>query len=561
MFKLQLKNSFLPFFFLVTYITLFCWLGKYTFPAADDFSNINNLLANGFWVSQRQIYLTWSGRLTSTFIMYASYFLGVENIYPFLALFTSLLNLMVIFFLLCAILKNELKWDLLSLSLLFQVVWLASIPALNEIFYWLNGSFYTWTASLSVLCVAMSVTVLRKQRRGVFVISLLGLIFANGMMVETTTMMQVVVTFCFTLYFLWREQHHATHYMIFILGMTLCALLVTLTAPGNLGRMSAGSQMPVSARFFQTLGVASVFGGITTLKFFTKPIVYLVILYMPVITARIEPLDKNIATRLKVWHVFALIMFIACFQQAIAGWATSAGLPARAEGLAIWIMGAAWLFLWSFGYRNEKMFEKIRSLRVYSWRGVLLMSCLLLNGNFISLLQDLRVAPLYAAEQKNREASILRQKNEGKIDIVVPALTVKPRLLFFSDIRPSPSDWKNQSYAQYWGVRSISALPAPLLNDERARRDFLEGKLEGMEALANAGDPEVQFMLGEIYDTTFAPSKEVLKDNETAAKWYRMAAEQGYAPAQRRLTRFYARGMGVPKNYFYAVAWLLRSQF
>jgi len=46
-----------------------------------------------------------------------------------------------------------------------------------------------------------------------------------------------------------------------------------------------------------------------------------------------------------------------------------------------------------------------------------------------------------------------------------------------------------------------------------------------------------------------------------AVKWYRQAAGQGYAHACRRLTRLYALGMGVPKNYLYALGWLLRSQF
>jgi hypothetical protein len=187
--------------------------------------------------------------------------------------------------------------------------------------------------------------------------------------------------------------------------------------------------------------------------------------------------------------------------------------------------------------------------------------CLLLSGNFISLLRDLPLAPSYAAEMKEREASIVRQKNEGKMNIIVPALTIKPKLLFFSDIRPSPNDWKNQSFAEYWGVDSVSALPESMLNDELTVRNIRKGNLSSLEALAEAGDPEVQFLLGEIYDTTFAPSEGALKDNTEAAKWYRMAAVQGHAHACRRLTRLYALGMGVPKNYLSALGWFLRSQF
>jgi hypothetical protein len=325
--------------------------------------------------------------------------------------------------------------------------------------------------------------------------------------------------------------------------------------------MAIGGKISLSIKLFQTLGVAAAFGGITALKFFMKPIVYLAVLYSPVIAENVKPFDPILSKHLRAWHIFLLTALLAPFQQAIAGFATGAGLPARAEGLAIWIMGTAWLSLWAFGYRNDTVFKKIRSLRVYPLRGALLALCLLLNSNFIALIQDFRTAPLYAAEQRQRDALILQQKATGKADIVVPALTVKPKLLFFTDLRPSPHDWKNQGFAEYWGVRSISALPEELLRSEEARRDFQEGKLSGLEALASAGDPEIQFMLGEIYDTTFAPAKEVVKNDAAAAKWYRMAAEQGYAHAQRRLTRLYALGKGVPKSYLRAAGWLLRSQF
>jgi hypothetical protein len=555
------RNFFLFSFFFAAYIFLFCWIGRYAFPSADDFYNTNNLIVNGFWASQRQIYLSWSGRLGSTFLMYVSYFLGMENVYPFLASFTSMLNLIVIFFLLRAVLKNESKWKLLSLSLLFQAVWLGSVPALNEIFYWLNGSFYTWTATLAVLCLAMSIQALRERKGKVFFAALLGLTFFNGMMVETMTVTQAGAAFIFTVYFLWRKQYRSAKLTAFILAAALCGLLVTITAPGNFGRMAVGGKISLPTRLFQTLGVDAVFGGITALKFFTKPIVYLAILYSPVIAAHVKPFDPILSKHLRAWHIFLLAALLAPFQQTIAGFATGAGLPARAEGLAIWIMGTAWLFLWAFGYRNEAVFEKIRSLRVYSLRGALLALCLLLNSNFIALVQDLRAAPLYAAERRQREALVMRQKAEGKTDIVVPALTVKPKLLFFTDLRPSPHDWKNSSLAEYWGVRSISVLPEELLHGEKARSGFREGKLAGLEALASAGDSEVQFMLGEIYDTTFASAEDVVKDDAAAAKWYRMAAEQGHAHAQRRLTRLYALGRGVPKSYLRAAGWLLRSQF
>ena len=38
-------------------------------------------------------------------------------------------------------------------------------------------------------------------------------------------------------------------------------------------------------------------------------------------------------------------------------------------------------------------------------------------------------------------------------------------------------------------------------------------------------------------------------------RWYRQAAEQGYAPAQSNLGGMYAKGEGVPQDYVRAYAW------
>jgi hypothetical protein len=546
---------------LVFYILLFCYIGIYAHAQADDYAVVNMLKA-GFWETQKNWYAEVNGRCAYAFLISIASSLNLAHLYPFLPWMNALFNIAAFYALLTLLTTRMAASKRFLAALSLQGIWFAMLPALNETFYWLSGMAYTWTAALSLWAAALSVYVLRGKKRGPSFILLLALVFFNGMILEPTSVMQVVAAFFFFCCFLRRKNSFAARQTAFIFAAALCAFGVMFFAPGNAARMSATMLSRFSVQnILQTLGVAAAFGGVTAVKFFTKPIIYLAILYSPVVAERVKPFDLALSKHLKAWHIFVLVALIAPFLQAIAGFATGAGLPARAEGLAIWIMGAVWLSLWAFRYRNERVFGKIRSLRLFPWRGALLILCLLLNGNFIALLQDLRSAPLYAAEQRQRDALVALQKTEGATDIVVPALTVKPELLFFTDLRPSPNDWKNQSFAEYWGVRSISALPEELLHDEKARRDFQEGDLSGLEALALAGEPEVQFMLGEIYDTTFAPANNVAKDNAAAAKWYRMAAEQGHAHAQRRLTRFYALGIGVPKSYFQAVARLLRSNF
>ncbi len=49
----------------------------------------------------------------------------------------------------------------------------------------------------------------------------------------------------------------------------------------------------------------------------------------------------------------------------------------------------------------------------------------------------------------------------------------------------------------------------------------------------------------------------VPQNDAEALKWYRKAAEQGYAKAQGRLGFMYGTGRGVPRNYDQAYMWLI----
>ena len=49
------------------------------------------------------------------------------------------------------------------------------------------------------------------------------------------------------------------------------------------------------------------------------------------------------------------------------------------------------------------------------------------------------------------------------------------------------------------------------------------------------------------------------QDYAEAVKWYRKAAEQGYADAQYNLGSCYYNGKGVPQNYAEAVKWYCKA--
>src|SRR5690606_19071002 len=79
--------------------------------------------------------------------------------------------------------------------------------------------------------------------------------------------------------------------------------------------------------------------------------------------------------------------------------------------------------------------------------------------------------------------------------------------------------------------------------------------LSELQRKANGGDPEAQSALGGVYDHGLG----VPENDQEAVKWYRKAAEQGYAVAQAILGVMYAKGEGVPKNDQEAVKWYRKA--
>lgn len=76
--------------------------------------------------------------------------------------------------------------------------------------------------------------------------------------------------------------------------------------------------------------------------------------------------------------------------------------------------------------------------------------------------------------------------------------------------------------------------------------------LELLTRAAELGYVKAQVQLGAEY-------KYQLKNYQEAVKWFKIAADKGYAPAQNELARCYLQGKGVVQDYKEAVALLKKS--
>ena len=88
--------------------------------------------------------------------------------------------------------------------------------------------------------------------------------------------------------------------------------------------------------------------------------------------------------------------------------------------------------------------------------------------------------------------------------------------------------------------------------DAYRRGDFATALVE-LRPLAEAGAPEAQHLLGEMY----LHGSGVPADFTAAAEWLRKAARTGHRQAQIALAGLYANGLGVPQDTSLAYFWMI----
>ena len=91
-------------------------------------------------------------------------------------------------------------------------------------------------------------------------------------------------------------------------------------------------------------------------------------------------------------------------------------------------------------------------------------------------------------------------------------------------------------------------------NGQGVQQDYAEA-VKWYRRAAEQGYAKAQFNLGNMY----LDGKDVQQDYAEAVKRYHRAAEQGYAEAQCKLGAMYANGMGIQRDFSKAALWLEKA--
>lgn len=475
--------------FILSLVPLY-YIGLYAHPNADDYSygistkfiweHTHSFSAVLHTAAERTAdkYYNWQGNFSAIFLMYLQPGIFGEQYYfaaPFLLLTSFIL---FSFFFYYSVFRKVAKSSvylsfLASILLLFFTLQFTYLP--SDSFYWYNGAvYYTFFYSLSLLLYGMLIwlAVCKPPLRFLFFAASLLLSFLVGGSNYATALLNAVLLFFVSLYFLLRKNRLIWYYLpVFLTG--LLALCISISGPGNALRQgSIGSpHNPLTA-----ILLSFVYGGYSAANATTVPVLLFWLLMIPVFWKILK--KSPLASRLS--HPLLFFLFTFCIYSAQITpviYAQGIRIPYRIRNIVCfnyYIFIAVNLF-YLLGYLRKKhdfsVLEKLLPLRVYCAGVVfaLVISCLgaieaveTPSGKLEISNLPFTASAVYSLatgeakgfdEESNERVRILSDPSHP--DIVFPAFVNRPHVLYHSDISHEPGFWKNRHLAKYYDKRTV----------------------------------------------------------------------------------------------------------
>ena len=522
------KNYYFPILiFFICFIALFFILGFYSWPKpGDDFGAAVGVRQSGFWAMQIDTYTHWQGRVLNTFAWGLCSLFPMEKFYkilPFIVIFTYVIGS---WYLVCSFFASSSVKNKFFATMLMTAFTLAFTYFLNETLYSINACPYFWCTSLILLATSLAAKALRGSRVSFWLC--VTVILLNGTVYEIPCIFQGVVAFFAMIYFACvKDKKRALICGAFWLT-AIASFCIMFFAPGTAIRMAIYSNSAFLPRLTKAFVVAGAHGFFTAIQFFVKPLVYVFLLFMPLIAKKV-PAAK---IKFKPWHIVIITSLIAPLMQFLQSWSMGTGLPERAISLTLWCMLFTWCFLWSFFYRGKLTDSKGFSSFACKYRYLILILALLISAKFADVIKSLKLGPAYLAENIARVQSINEQKAAGIEDVVITRLENRPPLIY-EDLIINPD---TGAMAEYYGVKSIAAVPKELINDAEAIKKIQNDNLTPLTKI-NTSDPQVLYWLGFLSDPIYNNSHGLEMSIDAAEHWYKLGAANGHIRCMRSLSR------------------------
>lgn len=447
-------------------------IAKYNHPVADDYDygiitfNTWNDSHNPFktinagFETSKNFYKNWQGTYSATFLMSLNpVHFGFRSLGTCILLFSLLFSTFYFIYMLLVKHMRLDKWSYIIVATIISFLEIQYVSSPVEAFYWWNGSiYYTFFYSLSLIYFGLILSLFKSKRivLHMIILSILSIIIAGSNYV--TCLVNLIILFLIFLYLCFQKDKKYK-YIIFLFILYLIFFMINALAPGNAVRASRVEGMNAFSAIIESFTYA--------FNYFIKWTNVITILSFIIVGIIIGPSLKKINIYNKYPLLFSFIsfcIFAAAFTPPLYA------MSNIGEGRLRNIIGYGYYLLILFNliyyinwFKGKFSLTKSLNRKKISYDKILLVIFVIVLFINISYDKDKLISYKATRSLETDEASTYYNEYLERLElylsddktIEVKEHTVKPYLLFFSDITEDSTHWQNVSVEKFYHKDSV----------------------------------------------------------------------------------------------------------
>ena len=431
-------------------------------PTFDDFYYSEKARHFGYFDAQMRWYKYWTGKFFSTAVLslnplYFRSFMG----YDILVFLVNVMTPILIYKLLSQITGTILTTSekiLITVSVYF--LYLCSMPALAQGFYWLTGIFVYLVPILLTMsffiCYSKLSSATGKSNRFILIfIAFIILVAITGS--SEIAMIFIASLFVSFLLLKFKMKGKIDSYDFVFCAAIIAGSYIIISAPGN--DLRSGT-FPMKNDFVHSVIVSATELSKNIFQWmFTTPLIPIVLLLLPIMSRLIGRLN-NVPAFLRLHPFYYVLAFLfvmsACTFAPV--WSTGLVPFKRTQNVVSYFFVAGFMFLTFVFYFRSGISRKLISDKFIKLAIIPVITMLILLGltknNVRSSFADLITGTAYQYDiQMKQRYDDIRQNNSELIE--VDKIKNIPRTFYFTDITTDKDFDLNIWYAQYFGKKGI----------------------------------------------------------------------------------------------------------
>jgi len=347
-------------------------------------------------------------------------------------------------------------------ALALSVLYFGIMPDLAEGLYWLTGAI-TYQLGNMLTIIYIGIVALFLQKKFIFnkpfhsLLCFLMLFISIGFN-EVNTL--ILISIHVLVLFLLRKELNIRPTLLLLSAFAILFSLIMILAPGNAAR---GDFFTNNYNILYSLKMTAL----QMIRFFLKwasfpPLLLASVLFIPIGQMLFEqsPIFRKMA-EIKIWQCFTLLCLMIFLCVFPAYWGTGILGQHRTLNAACFFFILIWfLFIFILSKRFNLVQYTIPA-KLNNFVTLLFIACLLISGNSGIALLELGNGEIcsFNTEMNERYTKLESAKQQGMKSVTLPTLKNRPASLFVLDIKPGYNNLVNRTYAIYFGIDTVKAVP------------------------------------------------------------------------------------------------------